>query len=85
MGEPVLNAPIVIEVGKTNRRQIRQLGQGCGKLTADIQDAIADVSSTLGDRSDDAQLIPVVLVYRKKRKKGRKRRSGGRGLFPILF
>lgn len=76
------NAPIILDVGKASRRQIRELAQGCGKLAGDVQDAVAEVTATLGDDNggdEQRQLVPVVLVYRKKQRKKRRARGGGRG------
>jgi hypothetical protein len=82
MAGPILNAPIIMEIGKTKKKQIRDMTRGEGKIMGDLQDAVAEVTAQLGDQAEGAQLVPVVLVYRKKRK--RKRRGGGVGL-PVLF
>jgi len=79
----VVNAPIVIDVGKTNRKKIRDLEKGCGSIVTDVQDAVTEVTTSLGDQAEGKQFIPVVLVYRKKRK--RNKRRGGGGLLPALF
>lgn len=80
MGATV-NAPIILDLGKTSRKNIRQLSQGGGKLAGDVQDALNEVSASLGEQGEGKQLIPVVLVYQRKRKKARRRG----GLFPALF
>lgn len=82
---PILNAPIILDVGKTSRRNIRQLSRGCGKLSGDVQDAVNEVTANLGDQADDKQLVPVILLYRKKRRKSRRSRKSGGGLFPAFF
>jgi hypothetical protein len=74
----VLNAPIILDLGKTKRKNIKDLKQGRGKLLGDIEDAMKEVSTSLGDQADGKHLIPVVLVYRKKAK----RRRGG--FFPFF-
>ena len=76
-----LNAPIILDVGKASRKRVRQLKQGRGKLLSDVQDALAEVTSTLGEQAEGKQLVPVVLVYRRKNKGGRSRGN----LLPILF
>ena len=76
---PILNAPIILDLGKTKRRNIKDLRQGRGRLVGDIEDAMKEVSSSLGEQANGKQLIPVVLLYRKKSK----RRRGGGGLFPL--
>lgn len=78
--DAIVNAPVIIELGKTSKKNIRRLKQGRGKLLGDVEDAIHQVKSSLGDQANGKQLVPVVLVYRRRRKRG-----GGRGLFPVLF
>lgn len=73
----VVNAPVILDLGKTKRRNIKDLKQGRGKLLGDIEDAMKEVSTSLGTQADGKQLVPVVLVYRKK-----SRRRGG--LFPFF-
>lgn len=80
---PVVNAPIIIDVGKTRKRRIRELAQGCGKHAADVQDALADVTTSLGDQADGKQLVPVVLVYRKKSRR-RKKKNNPASFFPFF-
>lgn len=75
---PILNAPVILDLGKAKRKNIKQLRQGRGKLLGDVEDAMKEISASLGDQADGKQLVPVVLVYRKKAKK-----KGG-GLFPIF-
>ena len=89
MAGPVVNAPIVLDVGRASRKSIRQLSQGCGRLSSDVQDALNDVTASLGDEAEGKQLVPVIVIYRKKRRRKR-RRGGGRGrgwggLIPPFF
>jgi len=79
----VVNAPIILDLGKASKKSIRDLEAGCGRIVTDVQDAVSEVTASLGDAGDGKQFIPVVLIYRKKRK--RNRRGGGGGLFPSLF
>jgi hypothetical protein len=86
MAGPVMNAPIILEVGKTKKRNIRDMERGQGKILADLQEAMVEVTATLGADAEGKQLVPVVLVYRRKQKKRRKRRGGrGGGFFPSFF
>jgi hypothetical protein len=79
----VVNAPVIVDAGRASRRKIRDLKQGCGPLMNDVSDALNQVQTALGDQADGKQLVPVVVLYRKK---SRKRRGGGRGgVFPLLF
>ncbi len=82
----IVNAPIILDAGKTSRKNIREVRQGRGKIMDDVQDAVSEVTASLGDQADGKQLIPVILVYSKKRRRsggGGGRRGGG--LFPVLF
>jgi len=47
----------------------------------DVQDAMAEVTASLGEKANGQQLVPVVLLYRKK---SRRSKRGG-GIFPALF
>jgi hypothetical protein len=86
MAGPVMNAPIILEVGKTKKRNIRDMERGQGKILADLQEAMVEVTATLGADAEGKQLVPVVLVYRRKGKKRRKRRGGrGGGFLPTFF
>lgn len=80
---PIVNAPIILDVGRTGRRNIKDLEQGCGKLMNDVNDAITEVTTSLGEQADGKQFVPVVLLYRKKqRKNGRRRRLSS--MFPFM-
>lgn len=79
--EPNLNAPVIVDLGKAKRKNIKQLRQGRGKLLGDVEDAMREVTVSLGEQADGKQLVPVVLVYRKKAK--RRRRKGG-GFLPFF-
>jgi len=75
-----LNPPIIVDLGKTSRKRIRQLKKGRGKLLDDVQDVLNEVTASLGEQADDKQLVPMVLLYRAKRKKGNRG-----GIIPALF
>ena len=79
---PILNAPIILELGKASRKQIKQMEEGRGRLIGDVHEAMAEVTASMGDQADGKQLVPVVLIYRKK---NRRRRNRAGGLFPVLF
>ncbi len=77
-------APIIIDLGKEKKKRIRDLKRGRGRLMAEVAAVLNDARATLGDNADGKQIVPVILIYKKKRKKGRKD-WGGRSLFPLLF
>jgi hypothetical protein len=71
--------PIVIEAGKVRRKLVRQLKRGRGRLADEVAQAVAEVHASFGEEADGKEFVPVVLVYRRKRK-----RRGGFPLFPLL-
>ena len=58
-------APIIVDIGKKRRKQIKQLRQGRGKLIDEINDLLEELR-TAGSISASAQ--PVVVVVQEKRK-----------------
>ena len=69
-------APIVLDLGKKKKKLIKALKRGEGKLMEDVAQAVEEVRSNLGGHAVGKDLIPVVIVYE------RKRRSRG-GLLPF--
>jgi hypothetical protein len=63
-------APIVVSLGKERRKRIRQLKRGRGKLMDEVAQVVNQVSANFGDRAEGKVLVPVVLVYRQKRRRG---------------
>ena len=66
--------PVVLDLGKQRRKQIKRLRRGDGKLMDDINGAIAELrtAGTIGAMSQ-----AVVIVVREKRRKAK-------NLFPLL-
>ena len=58
-------APIVVDIGKKSKKQIKQLRKGRGKLLGEIDDLIEELR-TAGSISASAQ--PVIIVVKEKRK-----------------
>jgi len=73
--DPNPSTPVIVDLGKTKRKKIKQLREGRGKLLGDVEDAMREVTTSLGEQANGKELVPVVLVYRKKAKK--RRRGGG--------
>ena len=65
------DAPIVVELGAASRKRIRQLKCGTGKLDAEIKEVITRVREHLGADAANTELVPVVVVYSRKRKRSR--------------
>jgi hypothetical protein len=68
--------PIIINLGKAKAKRIKNLKRGRGKLMDEVREALEQVRMNLGEDAPGGQMIPVVLIYQKKPKRGR-----GRGLF----
>jgi hypothetical protein len=87
-------APIVIDLGKKKKKRINDLKSGRGPLVHEVAQVINEVRANLGDDAGNKQLVPVVLIYRKKTRRRGKNRGGGRlsvsgggngGIFPFNF
>jgi hypothetical protein len=70
--------PIVIDLGKRSKKNIRNLKQGRGKLMAEVGETLEQVRSNLGLQTSG--MVPVVLIYRQK---SRVRRAAS-GLLPLI-
>jgi hypothetical protein len=64
--------PILLDVGKVKKRAITELGRGRGKLMDEVERALREAG--LGE-ADGVTLVPVLVVFGRKRKR-KKRRSG---------
>lgn len=63
----VKTAPVVVDLGKKTRGQVKKLRKGHGKLLDRVHDVLADMSSE-GTISKGAQ--PVIVVVREKDRRG---------------
>jgi hypothetical protein len=67
-----VTVPVVIDLGKTRRRRIRRLKRGRGKLVIEAQQAVAELRLSLGAEAAGKEFVPVVIVYRQKRRRGKR-------------
>jgi hypothetical protein len=70
-------APIILDLGKKKKRQLRDLKRGRGRLMDDVEETLEEVRANLGAQAQDKELVPVIMIYKKKSK----RRRGLGGLF----
>jgi hypothetical protein len=63
--------PITIRLGKHSRRDVKKLDRREGKAFEEVQAALDQVRASLGEEASTKELVPVVVVYKKKQKKGR--------------
>lgn len=61
--------PIVADLGKRKKKQLTQLHQGVGPAADEVTEAVAQLREQLGAAAEGKTIVPVVVVYRKKRKK----------------
>jgi hypothetical protein len=74
-----ITKPIVVDLGKQRRKAIAQLKGGEGPLPAEVADTVQHLVDELGDEAHGKIVIPVVVVYRKRRKR---KRTGLARLWP---
>ena len=63
--------PIVVDLGKTKKKKIKKLKRGTGPLLDEVQQAVAVSRSRAGDQLADKVCVPVVLIYKKKKKRAK--------------
>lgn len=61
--------PIVIDLGKVKRKQVKRLKRGEGPLVEEVQQVVAGVRERLGAEAEGKELLPVVVLYQRKRKR----------------
>jgi len=59
-------APIILDLGKKKRKQIKQLKKGTGKLMTEVQDCIQELKQA-GRVADHSR--PVIVLVRERRRK----------------
>jgi hypothetical protein len=69
-------SPMVIHLGKKSRKQIKKYRQGLGTMFLEVQHVLANAKTQAGP---DNEVVPTVVVHRRKRKKGLL--SGGSRMF----
>ena len=70
-GNPMPSAPIIIDLGKISGKKAKQLKKGQGLYVSEVQPAIAQAVAKLGDALAGKEIVPVVVLYKKKPSKGR--------------
>jgi hypothetical protein len=61
--------PVIVDLGKNRKSHIRALKQGEGKLMAEISRIIDEVRENLADELAGKHLLPVVILYKTKRRR----------------
>ncbi|MFQ5435838.1 MAG: hypothetical protein ACE5FD_13250 [Anaerolineae bacterium] len=63
--------PVIVDMGKTKTKRIKRLKKGKGPLMDEVVDVLDEVAEALGDELDGKMMVPIVIVYKEKRKKKR--------------
>ncbi len=71
--EPMVVNPIVVDLGKIRRKHVKRLKRGEGRLVGEVMDVLDEVHSQVGYELDDPTLVPIVMIYERKRKKPSRR------------
>jgi hypothetical protein len=65
-----VNAPIVVDLGKHRRKQVKKLRNGKpGKLMDDVKECIKELKT---NEAISESVQPLIVVVREKRKRGRR-------------
>lgn len=71
--EPEVITPVLVDMGNVRRKHVKRLKRGEGPLADEVLDVLDEVVEELGDELDAAALVPVIVIYERKRKKPRRR------------
>lgn len=77
-----MTQPVIIDLGKQKRANLKDLKQGEGKLWDEVLDVVEEVKEMLGADADGKVLVPIVMLYQER--SGRRRLDLDRILFPLL-
>ena len=72
----LVQAPVIVDLGKKSKKAIRKLKRGTGKLMDEVDDAIDQVRAHLSEADKSKQIIPVLVIYQRKRKGGGRKGLG---------
>lgn len=61
----------ILDLGRARSGDVKDLKKGRGKLLDEITDALVDVQATVDDASGREEIVPVVLIVERKRKRKR--------------
>jgi hypothetical protein len=62
-------APIILDLGKKKRRALKDLKRGRGRLMDEVEQSLEEVRVSLGEEMQGKQIVPIILVYKRKEKK----------------
>lgn len=63
--------PIIVNLGKAKSKEIKSLKRGEGKLMSKVEQVIAELETQMGDELGDKTIVPLIVLYSKKKKRSR--------------
>lgn len=61
--------PVIVDLGKARKKQIRELKRGDGKLMREVSQVMNEVRKALAEEMAGKHLVPVIILYKEKRKR----------------
>ena len=62
-----MTEPIIIDLGKQKKKRLKKLKKGRGRLWYEVLDVLDEVDVQLGEQVGERVLVPVILIYERKR------------------
>jgi hypothetical protein len=64
-----LTRPVIVDLGKKTKKSIKNLKRGTGDTMLEVEAAIRHVRARFSDADKNKPVIPIVLIYERKRKR----------------
>ena len=74
-----MTQPIIVDLGKQKVSRLKDLKAGEGELWDEVLDVVDEVKDMLGEEAGGKTMIPIILIYEKKRLRPRLEKV----LFPL--
>jgi hypothetical protein len=69
MDKTNVQPPVIVDLGKRKKKYISDLKNGCGKLMTEVDVAVEHARATLPDADKNKAIVPVVILYKQKKKR----------------
>ena len=66
--DTAMTQPIIVDLGKQKAGKLQALKDGEGELWDEVLDVLEEVKEVLGQEADGKVMVPVVMIYEKKRR-----------------
>lgn len=63
--------PVIIDLGKIRAKKVKQLKKGQGPYLDEVMPAIEQVKAELGKEIDGKEILPVIVLYRRRPKRAK--------------